>query len=193
MMKKEYNNTIEFNEDDVVYINPSTKGCKTIQKMLTARGVAWVDVLENPNITYIVWTGLKRGSWAHGMGVLSGTPIYSYKEFKHLLDNESRTSLEDTESGVLKLLKSSDDANIRLALTMISTYKADPRWVPWLQLNGHLKEVRVYLRQLGIPVQNGIRKQSYTRRLKREVMRNFNFLAIPSDYKSEFIRDILDL
>jgi hypothetical protein len=119
------------------------------------------------------------------LNCFEGKRIYSYNEFKRCLENKNRVEIEDTEDSVLSLLKSKDDVNIKLAVTLIEQYKMDERWVPWLKLNQHIKEVRLLLRKLGLSYQGTYNKRSY---IKDDIHYHIAMLDVPKGYEIDFIK-----
>lgn len=118
-----------------------------------------------------------------------GKRIYSYNEFKRCLENKNRVEIEDTEDSVLSLLKSKDSVNIKLAVTLIEQYKMDKRWIPWLKLNQHIKEVRLLLRKLGLSYQGTYNKRRW---IKSEIDYHISNLDVPEEYKIDFIKAIYE-
>jgi hypothetical protein len=118
-----------------------------------------------------------------------GKRIYSYNEFKRCLENKNRVEIEDTEDSVLSLLKSKDSVNIKLAIALIEQYKMDERWIPWLKLNQHIKEVRLLLRQLGISYQGTLNKRKW---IKSDIDYHISNLNVPKGYEVDFIKAIYE-
>ena len=111
--------------------------------------------------------------------------IYSYNEFKRCFENKNRSKIEDTEDSVISLLTSKDDVNIKLAVTLIEQYKMDERWVPWLKLNQHIKEVRLLLRKLGLSYPGTYNKRRY---IKDDIHYHIAMLDVPKGYEIDFIK-----
>ena len=103
--------------------------------------------------------------------------------------DENRSKIEDTEDSVISLLKSKDSTNIKLAVVLIEQYKMDKRWIPWLKLNQHIKEVRLLLRKLGISYPGTYNRRQW---IKSEIDYPISTLDVPEEYKMEFIKSIYE-
>lgn len=207
MKEEKYNSTLKFDKDSLVFLDTKTKGWKTLHKLLDKKGVKWTNVITK-EVTHSVCTRHTSDSlfvWQYYDGtymnkcmrdgldwsLLTAKKIYSFKEFKYLLENEQRTEIEDTEDMILDLLMSDDSINIELALTLVDNYKMDKRWIPWLLINIHLPSVRKYLRRLGIKYRQWSSTGSTLWHLKRNLKNALNQYHVPDEYLGEFIKIIL--
>jgi len=142
-------------------------------------------------IGYTDSNGLKVGKFIidKSFNSFHGKRIYSYNEFKRAIENENRSKIEDTEDSVISLLKSKDSTNIKLAVVLIEQYKMDKKWIPWLKLNQHIKEVRLLLRKLGISYPGTYNRRKW---IKSEIDYPISTLDVPKEYKMEFIKSIYE-
>lgn len=138
-------------------------------------------------IGYINSTGQKINKFIidKSFNCFKDKKIYSYDEFKRCLENKNRNKIEDTEDSVISLLTSKDAVNIKLAVTLIEQYKMDERWVPWLKLNQHIKEVRLLLRKLGLSYPGTYNKRRY---IKADIHYHIAMLDVPKGYEIDFIK-----
>lgn len=208
-VKNEYNNELILDDTSLVFIDPKTKGCKSLEKLLTERNIKWVNLIEN-NVTHSVCTryacdkldayvdkynhylyiNYNRSSHEKDQNwpLLKDKKIYSYNEFMYLLNNSNRTSTEYSDK-IIMLLKSCDQSNVELAIVMMDNYTVDERWIPWLKMNAHLTVVRAYLRKLNIKFgSNPPRKSDLIQYFGYQ----FDKLNVSKEYRSEFLNQLLD-
>jgi hypothetical protein len=142
-------------------------------------------------IGYTTSTGQKINKFIinKSFNCFAGKKVYSYNEFKRCLENKNRVEIEDTEDSVISLLTSKDEVNVKLAVILIEQYKMDKRWVPWLKLNQHIKEVRLLLRKLGLSYKGTNNRRRY---IKNDIHYNLRMLDIPKGYEIDFIKALYE-
>lgn len=123
--------------------------------------------------------------------------VYSFKNFKNILENENRTEInEDDKNKITNLLKSGDHTNIKLALLLTENYTLQEEWIPWLKLNSNFKEVRNFLKSNNIwhLERSWFSNTSLDKKIKyikHELYSHINFLTSANTNKDELIKEIL--
>lgn len=148
--------------------------------------------------TVIECNGIPKFTYNDSWDKMRGKRIYSYNEFKRILENNDRTELKEDNGTIIELLKTADKTNIELAVTLIEQYKMDPKWIPWLLLNRHNNDVRKLLRKLNVKYSNTY--SSYYRNhpgkliqeQKRKIKELIDQWQVPKDYAIDFIKELYE-
>lgn len=208
-----YNSELIFNDSSLVFLDPKTKGYKTLQDILSKKNVKWTNVIEK-DVTHAVCTryacnqlhvyesinskgnhhyvyGINDGELDRNWNLLKDKKIYSYNEFLYLLDNPKRVESEYSDK-ILELLKTCDESNITLAITMMDNYIVDPRWIPWLKMNTWIADVRKYLRKINVDFHINNSTDNLRNNLKWRIEDLIRGFDVPKEYRLDFLKDLLD-
>ncbi len=141
----------------------------------------------------IISNGISKFIEAAPWEVYRGSKIYSYKNFKNILENENRTEIDQADKDkITNLLKSGDEANVELALILIKDYTLQEEWIPWLHLNTSIKSVRKFFKLNGIdysPHDRGLKDR--VKGIKYSIYNHINYLSTDKTNKDELIQEIL--
>jgi len=197
------NNINEWNKDEelVLLDGAFPSGCtKTeVKKMLDDLGIKWTIKWNTDGITKIV----NNNYWGFVFNHISqytSSPhtiealairlgehnITKPKEFKALILNKDNVSMSENSTQIVALLKTMDEANVKLAIALIDNAVIEEDWEPWILINKDVEGMRDLMKRHSISPGQwhvDITKWNFSRAVDEVCYR----LRIPDDKRDEFI------
>lgn len=130
-----------------------------MKKKLDDLGIKWTVKVTDPGITkFITAKSSYALTGASGASIkqkqlyrkLGTANAFHPKELKAAIDNKDNVSLSEYSDQILSLLKTLDESNVALAMSLIENSNIEKEWIPWMLINKEITEVKDMLRKHNI-------------------------------------------
>ncbi len=188
-------------QNEVLYLHGNWyRVSKSIMKeSLDKLDIKWTVKSNHSDITKIITT-TTRWTFTNGYTKyitreqrklytsLGTSNIFHPKELMAAINNKDNGSLSEYSEQIMTLLKTLDEANVKLAISLMEGSNIEDEWIPWILINKEIGGVRDLMRHHNIsPGQWRVSNTKWNfRSAVNEVM---DRLRVPKDKEEQFIID----